>query len=106
MEFKDLEDWLNNGVYITSKEEEMPPKHGSFEVSMGGLILQPVIPKIKDVIFNNPATIVIWADGTKTVVKVKKKEKYDKRTGLAMCICKKYYGEKFHRIFKDWCEKS
>lgn len=27
------------------------------------------LPKIKDVIFNDPATIVYWADGTKTVVK-------------------------------------
>ena len=30
------------------------------------------IPEIKDVIFNDPATIVLWADGTKTVVKADK----------------------------------
>lgn len=64
------------------------------------------LPKIKKVIFNKPATIVLWSDGTKTVVKVKKKEKYDKWVGLAMCHMKKYYGEKFHKTFRDWCEKE
>lgn len=34
------------------------------------------IPKIKDVIYSDPATIVFWKDGTKTVVKCKN-EKFD-----------------------------
>ena len=32
---------------------------------------------IKDVIFNNPATIVFWGDGTKTVVKKSKDDIWD-----------------------------
>ena len=44
-----------------------------------------VIPKIKDVIYNDPATIVFWEDGTKTVVKCKN-EKFDPEKGLAMAF--------------------
>lgn len=43
------------------------------------------VPTIKKVIFNPPATIVIWADGKKTVVKAHK-EPFDPEKGLAMAI--------------------
>ena len=46
------------------------------------------IPKIKNVIFNKPATIVFWEDGTKTVVKAID-EPFDEEKGLAMAIAKK-----------------
>ena len=78
---------------------------------------------IKRVIFNNPATIVFWNDGEKTVVRCmdnvevrekvihgrKKKfmvpmpsENYSKEIGLAMCIAKKAYGNTgtFNDVFK------
>lgn len=56
------------------------------------------------VIFNNPATIVFWTDGTKTVVKCQKGDKYDKELGLAMAIVKKTYGNtgKYNEIFKKF----
>lgn len=50
--------------------------------------------KIKDVIFNNPATIVFWIDGTKTVVKCQGGESYDPEKGLTMAISKKALGNK------------
>ena len=61
---------------------------------------------IKDVIFNNPATIVIWTDGSKTVVKCQPGDDYNKETGLAMCIAKKYLGNKgnFNEVFKKYIE--
>lgn len=34
------------------------------------------LPEIKKVIFNPPATIVFWLDGTKTVVKCKEGEEF------------------------------
>ncbi len=46
-------------------------------------------PNIIEVIFNNPATIVYWSDGTKTVVKACDKDTFDKEVGLAMAIAKK-----------------
>ena len=60
--------------------------------------------KIRKVIFNDPATIVYWSDGTKTVVKCQKDDKYDKMTGLAMCISKKMLGNKgnYYEVFKKY----
>ena len=49
---------------------------------------------IKKVIFNRPATIVLWEDGTKTVVKCDSDEDFDYEKGLAMAISKKALGNK------------
>ena len=51
-------------------------------------------PKIKKVIHNNPATVVFWGDGTKTVVKCQEEDRYgySERVGLLMCIAKKFFG--------------
>lgn len=55
-------------------------------------------PAIEKVIFNPPATVVMWSDGTKTVVKIKEtgkkkeKDKFSEEYGLAMAIAKKYFG--------------
>lgn len=52
---------------------------------------------------NDPATIVFWEDGTKTVVKCKN-EKFDPEKGLAMAFSKKMLGNKgnYYNIFKKW----
>lgn len=62
--------------------------------------------KIKDVIFSDPATVVFWNDNTKTVVKTRGGEKYDKEKGLAMAIIKKITGNtsNYYNIFKEWCD--
>lgn len=59
---------------------------------------------IKNVIFNDPATIVFWNDGTKTVVKVNVNEDFDPEKGLAMAISKKMLGNKYdyYNEFKKW----
>ena len=61
--------------------------------------------KIRDVIFSDPATVVFWSDNTKTVVKARGGEKYDKEKGLAMAIVKKITGNtgNYYEIFKEWC---
>lgn len=65
---------------------------------------KPLVPNIgiKKVIFNDPATIVFWADGTKTVVKCADFDIYDPEKGLAMAICKRVYGKRFHSVFKEF----
>ena len=65
------------------------------------------ISPIKKVIFNDPATIVLWNDGTKTVVKCQEGDTYDKEKGLALCIAKKALGNKgnFNNEFKRWLEE-
>lgn len=64
------------------------------------------IPGIKKVIFNNPATIIFWTDGTKTVVKAQGKEKYDKEKGIAMAIAKKALGNEgnYYDTFKEFLD--
>jgi len=59
---------------------------------------------IKNVIFNDPATIVLWTDGTKTIVKCQKGDMFNKETGLAMAIIKKCMGNKgnYNDVFEKW----
>ena len=59
---------------------------------------------IKKVIFNPPATIIIWDDNTKTVVKAQEDEPYDPEKGMAMCIAKHIYGDSgsYYNIFSEW----
>lgn len=62
---------------------------------------------IKDVIFNPPATIVFWSDGTKTVVKADG-ENYDPEKGIAMAISKKLMGNnkyEYYHTFLHWLKK-
>lgn len=62
------------------------------------------IPQIEKVIFNGPATIVIWKDGTKTVVKCDENDIFDPEKGLAMAISKRALGNKGNYCdeFKKW----
>ena len=63
----------------------------------------PALPfSIKRIIYNDPATIILWADGTKTVVKAHN-EPFDKEKGLAMAIIKKMLGRGFHRFLNENC---
>ena len=57
------------------------------------------IPTIDKVIFSGPATIVFWTDGTKTVVKCRKGDKFDPEKGIAMACAKKLLGNEdgYHR---------
>ena len=66
------------------------------------------IPEIKNVIFNDPATIVFWEDGTKTVVKCQDGDEFDPEKGLAMAIAKKAYGNKgnYCNKIKKWLPKE
>ena len=60
------------------------------------------ILKIKKCIFNDPATVVFWEDGTKTVVKAQNDEEFDPEKGLAMAIAKKALGNtgNYYNVFK------
>lgn len=66
-----------------------------------------LISQIKKVIFNDPATIVIWSDDTKTIVKCQENDIFDPEKGLAMAISKKALGNKgnYCNEIKKWTEK-
>lgn len=69
---------------------------------------QKAMSKIKNVIFNDPATIVFWNDGTKTVVKCGKDDTFDPEKGLAMAISKYFFDNAgyFNDVFKKWVPKK
>ncbi len=56
--------------------------------------IQYHIPEIKKVIFSNSVTIVLWKDGTKTIVRCQDGEHFDPEKGLAMAFMKKAFGNK------------
>ena len=60
--------------------------HGGFTLPRNGEFA------IDRAIFNDPATIVYWKDGTKTVVKCQEGDTYSAETGLALCFAKKALG--------------
>ncbi len=54
--------------------------------------------KVKKVIYNKPATIVFWSDGTKTVVVCDKKDKYDPEKGFYIACAKKLFGNNYRAV--------
>lgn len=50
------------------------------------------VPELETVIFNGPATIVFWADKTKTIVKCEDSDEYNPELGILRCIAKKAVG--------------
>ena len=65
---------------------------------------KPVPLSIHKVIFNDPCTIILWSDKTKTIVKCGEDEEYDPEKGMAMAISKKFFGNKgnYYETFKKW----
>ena len=64
---------------------------------------------IEKVIYHDPATIIKWKDGTKTVVKCDKHDTYDPEKGLYIAIMKKMCGNrgKFYKeAIEPWLPKK
>lgn len=75
--------------------------------SLNNILLGHGPMQIKKVIFNPPATIVLWEDGEKTVVKIQNGEVYDPEKGLAMAIAKRALGNEgnYFNHIKKWTDK-
>lgn len=64
---------------------------------------------IDKILFNNPVTVIFWADGTKTYAKIHKGsgDVYSKETGVAICLAKKVFGAStIRRLFRSINENS
>ena len=59
---------------------------------------------IKKVYFKDPVTVVLWEDGSKTIVKRDERDTYDPEKALAMAFAKKALGNKgnYYNVFKKW----
>ena len=60
------------------------------------------------IIFNDPATIVFWEDGTKTIVKCSKDEVFSPYFGFLAALAKKIYGTNsaVQKIVDQWADKD
>lgn len=60
------------------------------------------------IIYNDPATVVFWEDGTKTVVKRAKGEKFNKYNAFCAALAKKTYGNNsvVNRIVQSGLEQK
>ena len=101
---KNLEDTKDNLCKASSTVYGNALKHMTDTLSKIKFSPQP---KIENVIFNDPATIVFWQDGTKTVVKCHDSV-FDPEKGLAMAISKKALGNKYdyYEEFEKWLPKE
>ena len=59
---------------------------------------------VSRVIFNDPATIILWADGTKTIAKTHGDDAFDPEKGFAVACAKKLLGngDAFRMEFAKW----
>lgn len=60
------------------------------------------------VIFNDPATIILWADGTKTIAKTHGDDAFDPEKGFAVACAKKLLGngDAFRMEFAKWATEA
>ncbi len=62
---------------------------------------------IREVIYADPATIVIFGDGEKTKAVCRNGDTYNKEMGLAICLLKRLLpGNTFHKVFKYWTKNG
>ena len=54
------------------------------------------VPPVKKVIFSGPKTIVLWADGTKTIVSCGEADSYDYYSSFCAAVVKKLFGSTTH----------
>ena len=92
---KDIMDAARNWEFYVEPEPQREPRQVNWET-----LITP-----KRVHFNDPVTVVIWSDGTKTIVKCHDDDNYDKEKGMAMAFMKRMYGNDgyFNEIIKQWC---
>lgn len=58
---------------------------------------------IEKVLYNNPATVVFWSDGTTTKNVCPPDTLYNPDAGLAFCMLRKFMGnDEVAKLFKDW----
>lgn len=90
-----------------------PEATAKFHIGPKTLIIDPEKPKVRvtksvslmdisKVIFNYPATIVFWVDGTKTIVKCKPGDQWDPHAGISAAIAKKFFGTQVNK----WVKKA
>ena len=100
-------EFMHSNVLTYDSSKFFFPNSNYLQMTVSNNIGEPNLVEIKNVVFNPPATIVFWADNSKTVVKAEN-ETFDPEKGLAMAIAKKALGNKgnYYETFKKWLPKT
>ena len=96
-------DYLLSDVIQQKTKEAMKAIHKEIKRTEH-LRIDAINANIKNVIFNDPYTIILWKDGKKTIVKCQPGDVYDKEKGLALALVKHFMCDSnyFNTIFKKW----
>lgn len=103
---EDMLDYLLEDI-VKEKAKEAEKKLKQENAQFNKKVADGINDKIKQVIFNDPATIIVWKDGHKTVVKCEKDDIYNKEFGFALCLIKEFFNNTgaYNRIFEKWIKE-
>lgn len=93
----------NHGMVVDAVVVPLADEDGVFcyRYDKGG-ILEHLIPSIAKLIYNDPATIIIFDDGTKSVVKCQEGDLYSKERGFVFALLKRIYGPEYNDIMREY----
>lgn len=84
--------YIGDGVKFDTPQERTWIEGKHIDVAKRySTISSNILSLVKKVIINPPATIVIWKDGRKEVVKCSKDEDFNPEVGVAMCFMKRIF---------------
>ena len=103
----DDEDWDDE---LPFAEDDLPakPKKAPVEGLLVGMLLleSANLPDlIRDVIFVEPETIVVWKDGTRTIVKAQG-EAFDKEKGVLMAFYRRFFDQDYMKDLTAIIDKA
>lgn len=100
---EDMLDFLLEDV-MKQKSKELKQKMAKSKEQENKDLVNAFNNIIDKVIFNDPATIIVFKNGEKVIVKCQEGDTYDKEKGLALAIIKFAFGNTsyFNTIFKKW----
>ena len=89
---------LKNLIGAIDKQSRIDNSFGSYYEDDNGNVIY-----IREVIYNDPAVVVIWNDGTKTVSKCDYGDNFNPEFGLILCVLKKVIGnEQVAKLLMNW----
>lgn len=89
---------LKKLISAINKQSRIDNSFGSYYEDDAGNVTY-----IKEVIYNDPAVVVIWNDGTKTVSKCDYGDNFNPEFGLILCVLKKVVGnDQVAKLLMNW----
>jgi hypothetical protein len=100
-------DFSTDPVAFVDTDARYIVQRNASDIAVTNAGLHETIPKIEKIEFNEPATIIFWKDGTKSIVKARDGEPYDAEKGIAMAIAKKALGNQhdYYNTFIHWLRR-